>query len=58
MSHQKQLCIVWSKDEEQMLQVINRDAAYRASISASVAQIWLAEDAIKNGTVVETVGDH
>ena len=34
-----------------MLQVINKDAAHEAS----VAQSHLADDAIKNGTMVETV---
>ena len=37
------------------MQVINKDAARKASIAASVAQVRLAEDAIKNGTMVETV---
>ena len=46
---------VWSKDEQQMLQVVNKDAAHKASIAPSVAQVQLAEDAIKNGTVVETM---
>ena len=38
-----------------MLQVVNKDAACKTSIAAPVAQVWLVEDAIINGTVVETV---
>ena len=52
---EQEICTIWSKDDKQMLQVINKDATRKASITASVAQVCLAEDAIKNGTVVETV---
>ena len=38
-----------------MLQLVNKDATHKAYIVASVAQFNLAEDAIKNGMVVETV---
>ena len=38
-----------------MLQVINKYVNRKAPIAASVAQVSLAEDAIKNGTVVETI---
>ena len=45
----------WSKNECQVLQLVNRDGTHKASIAVSVAQVRLAEDAIRNGTVVETV---
>ena len=39
----------------QILQIVNKDASRKASIAALVAQVCVAEDAIKNGTVVEIV---
>ena len=47
--------MVWSKDKQQMLQAVNKDANRKASVAVSVAQVCLAENAIKNSTVVETV---
>ena len=35
----EELCTVWSKDECQMLQVVNKDATHKASIAVSVAQV-------------------
>ena len=51
----QELLTVWRKDEKQMLQVVNKDATYKASIAALVPLVCLVEDAIKNGTVMETV---
>ena len=51
----QELHTVWSKDNKQMQQIINKYSTRKASIVASVAQVCLVENAIKNGTVVETV---
>ena len=51
----QELRTIWSKDEKQILQVIDKDAACKVSIAASVAQVHFAEDAIKNCAIVETV---
>ena len=50
----EELSTVQSKDKQQMPQVVNKDAARKASIAASVAQVKLAQHAIKNGIMVES----
>ena len=46
---------VWAKDQKQVKKLIDRDAARKTSMEAAVNRVRLAEDAIKNGTVVETI---
>ena len=50
-----ELQAVWGKDEKQVKKLVEKDAKQKASMAASVTQVHLAEVAIKNGTVVETV---
>ena len=42
-------------NKTQILQVVNKDASRKASIAGLVAQVCMAEDVIKYGTVVEIV---
>ena len=49
------LQVVWGKDEKQVKKLIEKDAKRKASMAASVLQVHLAEEAIKNGTVVESL---
>ena len=43
------------KDEKQVKKLIDKDAKRNTDMVASVTQVHLAEEAIKNGTVVKTV---
>ena len=47
--------MVWSKDNHQLSKLVSKDVTRKASMVASVAQVDLAEDVIKNGIVVETM---
>ena len=40
-----------------MKKLIDQDAARKAAMEVSITQVRLAEEAIKNGTVVETISD-
>ena len=46
---------VWAKDQKQVKKLVDRDAARKAAMEASITRVRLAEEAIKNGTVVETI---
>ena len=46
---------VWVKDQKQVKKLVDRDTARKASMEAAVTQVHFAEEAIKNGSVVETV---
>ena len=50
-----EVLVVRAKDEKQVKKLIDWDAACKAAMEASITQVCLAEEAIKNGTVVDTI---
>ena len=46
---------VWAKDQKQVKKLVDQNAVRKAAMEASVTQVHLAEDAIKNSSVVETI---
>ena len=51
-----EVCAVWAKDQKQVRKLMDKDVTHKASMETSVTQVCLAEEAIKNGMVVETIG--
>ena len=46
---------VWAKGQKQVKKLIDRYSVCKAAMEASITQVRLAEEAIKNGMVVETI---
>ena len=46
---------VWAKDQKQVKKLVDQNAARKTSMEAAITQVHLAEEAIKNRAVIETV---